>query len=71
MSNPFNGENARYVVLVNAEDQYSFWPTSIAVPAGWRVVFGEAEFGPCAEYIAENWTDMRPRSLVKQLRQTP
>ncbi|NUR05135.1 MAG: MbtH family NRPS accessory protein, partial [Streptomyces sp.] len=30
---------------------------------GWRVAFGEATRAECLEYVEENWTDMRPRSL--------
>jgi MbtH protein len=28
MTNPFDDENATYVVLVNQEGQYSLWPAS-------------------------------------------
>ncbi len=32
-------------------------------PAGWRVVFGEESRAACVEYVEQNWTDMRPKSL--------
>jgi hypothetical protein len=35
--------------LVIDEDQRSLWPTFAAVPAGWRVVFGEST--PAGELI--------------------
>ncbi len=41
-SNPFDDENGTFFVLVNAEEQHSLWPTFAAVPAGWRIVFGES-----------------------------
>ena len=36
--NPFDDPDGTFVVLVNDEDQHSLWLTSLAVPAGWRVV---------------------------------
>jgi MbtH protein len=64
MSNPFEDPDGLYVVLSNAEVQYSLWPVFAEVPAGWQVVFGEAGRAQCLEYIEQNWTDMRPSSLV-------
>jgi len=63
MSNPFEDANASYGALVNDEDQYSLWPTSIAVPEGWTVAFGPDSRAACLEFIEQNWTDMRPKSL--------
>ncbi|MGW3461139.1 MbtH family protein [Streptomyces olivaceoviridis] len=64
MSNPFEDPDAQYLVLRNAEHQHSLWPTFVDVPTGWDVVFGAASRTECTEYIEENWTDMRPKSLV-------
>jgi MbtH protein len=64
MSNPFEDENASFFVLINDEQQYSLWPVFADVPAGWSVVFGSAPRAACLEYVDENWTDMRPKSLV-------
>jgi MbtH protein len=63
MSNPFEDANASYRALVNDEDQYSLWPASIAVPEGWTVAFGPDSRAACLEFIEQNWTDMRPKSL--------
>jgi uncharacterized protein YbdZ (MbtH family) len=64
--NPFDDETANFYVLVNGEDQHSLWPTFKQVPGGWTIVFG-AEDGAsrqaCLDYVDENWTDMRPKSL--------
>jgi MbtH protein len=52
-----------YAVVVNAEEQYSIWPTELADPAGWERT---GVVGPKAECLAEVervWTDMRPASL--------
>lgn len=64
MNNPFDDENGSYLVLVNAERQHSLWPANIDVPAGWSIVFGAATRTACLAHVEENWTDMRPTSLV-------
>ena len=51
-----------YVVVRNAEDQYSIWPTSRAVPAGWSVTSQSGTRAECLAYIGEVWTDIRPLS---------
>ncbi|MGN7158185.1 MbtH family protein [Dietzia cercidiphylli] len=61
--NPFDDQNGKFYVLVNEEAQHSLWPTFADVPLGWEVVFGAAPRGECVEYVQENWTDLRPRSL--------
>ena len=63
MTNPFEDENGRYLVLVNDEEQHSLWPSFAEVPAGWRVVFGEDTRSACVAYVEEHWTDLRPASL--------
>jgi len=63
MTNPFEDENGRYVVLVNDEEQHSLWPAFAEVPAGWRVVFGEDTRSACVAHVEEHWTDLRPKSL--------
>jgi MbtH protein len=64
MANPFEDSDASYYVLMNAEGQYSLWPGFADVPDGWRVIFGEAGRPECLEFIEQNWTDMRPKSLI-------
>ena len=66
MTNPFDDADGRFLVLINDEGQHSLWPAFIEVPAGWRPVHGEADRDSCLEYVEQNWTDMRPRSLVEQ-----
>ena len=67
MTNPFEDPDSPYVVLVNDENQHSLWPVSIDVPAGWTVVYPSNTRDACLKYIDENWTDMRPRSLVERM----
>lgn len=62
MADPFENEDASYLVLVNHEGQHSLWPEVIDVPAGWQVVSGGSR-PECLGYIEANWTDILPRSL--------
>lgn len=62
-TNPFEDENADYLVLVNDEDQHSLWPADLEVPAGWRVAHGAASREQSLSYVEAHWTDMRPASL--------
>ncbi|MBB6171883.1 MbtH protein [Nocardiopsis mwathae] len=64
MSNPFDDAEGRFLVLVNDEGQHSLWPSFAEVPAGWRTVFGEDTRDACLAYVEENWTDLRPKSLI-------
>ncbi|EFF88549.1 MULTISPECIES: MbtH family protein [Streptomyces] len=63
-TNPFEDEDARYLVLVNEENQHSLWPAFAEVPAGWTAVHGEDSRQGCLTYVSEHWTDMRPASLA-------
>ncbi|MBH5338100.1 MbtH family protein [Streptomyces pactum] len=64
MTNPFEDENGTYVVLVNDEGQHSLWPSFIDVPAGWTVAHPEDTRAACLAFVEENWTDLRPKSLI-------
>lgn len=67
MSNPFEDEQASYLALVNDEGQHSLWPEFADVPAGWTIAFGPDGRQECLDYINENWTDMRPKSLIEAM----
>jgi MbtH protein len=67
MTNPFDDPDAEYFALVNDEGQYSLWPTFADVPAGWTVAHGAGTRQACLDHIERNWTDMRPRSLVREM----
>lgn len=67
MTNPFEDEQAEYLVLVNDEGQYSLWPVFIDIPNGWRATGPKGERRLCLAWIDEHWTDMRPLSLVRQM----
>lgn len=65
--NPFDDESGKFVVLVNNEEQHSLWPVFADAPAGWRVASGAAERAACLDYIEQNWSDCRPKSLLERL----
>jgi MbtH protein len=67
MTNPFENDDAKYLVLINDEGQYSLWPAFIDVPQGWKIVRDADTRQCCLDYINQNWTDMRPRSLVNEM----
>ena len=67
VTNPFDDEDGKFFALVNDEGQYSIWPVFAEVPDGWAVAHGEDSRASCLSYIEENWTDMRPKSLIADM----
>jgi MbtH protein len=67
MTNPFDDEDGEFLVLVNDENQHSLWPVFAAVPDGWRTAHGPTRRAACLSYVEENWTDLRPASLVRTM----
>lgn len=67
MTNPFDDENGDFLVLVNEEGQYSLWPSFKDIPAGWAAVGPRGHRNECLAWIEQNWTDMRPLSLVRKM----
>jgi MbtH protein len=59
-----------YLVVVNAEEQYSIWPVDKGIPAGWNAVGKQGPKSECLQYIEEVWTDMRPLSLRRRMEAT-
>ena len=57
--NPFDDDNGNFFVLVNDEEQHSLWPAFADGPAGWRVVYCEAERAGCLDYIEQKWHKSR------------
>ena len=56
-----------YKIVINAEEQYSIWPTSKDNPPGWFDAGKSGSKEECLAFIAEVWTDMRPLSLRKSM----
>ena len=59
----FDNENARFLVVINHEQQYSIWPEYKAIPEGWSAVGMSGDKATCLAHIEKVWTDMRPLSL--------
>lgn len=60
-------DTALYLVLVNDEEQYSFWPKGKEIPAGWRAAGKEGTREECGAFVDKVWTDMRPLSLRRKV----
>lgn len=57
-----------YLILINNEEQYSLWPSYLAIPNGWKAIGKERTKDECLSYIEKTWIDMRPLSLRKQMK---
>lgn len=57
-------------VLINNEGQYSIWPAGQEAPKGWTETGTRGSKSECSEYVQNNWTDMRPLSLQKEMSKT-
>jgi MbtH protein len=55
-------------VVVNDEEQYSIWPADRELPGGWRRDGFTGTEEECLAHIDETWTDMRPASLRRWMR---
>ena len=70
-TNPFEDDEAGFLVLVNEEGEHSLWPASVDLPLGWTVTHPEAGRQECLDYVEKTWTDMRPHSLVRAVEGGP
>jgi MbtH protein len=61
--NPFDDASGRFRILVNEQEQYSLWPDDLDVPEGWESVRSGLGHQEALDYVEEQWTDLRPRSL--------
>ncbi|ONI75092.1 MbtH family protein [Actinosynnema sp. ALI-1.44] len=66
-TNPFDDPDGTFHVLVNDEGQHSLWPSFADVPSGWTVVVRETDRQSALDYVEQNWTDMRPASLIRAM----
>jgi MbtH protein len=57
-----------YAVVINDEEQYSIWPEGRDLPPGWHRDGFTGTEEDCLAYIDETWTDMRPASLRRWMR---
>jgi MbtH protein len=45
------------------------WPAFVDVPDGWTVTKRSDSRASCLQYIEEHWTNMRPNSLMRQMKE--
>lgn len=64
MTNPFEADDGEFLVLVNAEGQYSLWVAFREPPKGWWPTGPRGSRQVCLDWIDSHWTDIRPRSAV-------
>jgi MbtH protein len=38
------------------------------VPDGWTIIHNSDSRAACLEFIKENWTDLRPKSLIEKMK---
>ncbi len=57
----------QFQVVVNHEEQYSYWAVDRDLPAGWRAEGTVGSKQACLDHIERVWTDMRPKSLREAL----
>lgn len=62
--NPFDNENLTFLVLKNAQGEYSLWPEFHALPTGWDVQYGADTRAACIAYIEKHWTSIHPFQLA-------
>jgi MbtH protein len=58
----FDDESQEFDVVVNAEEQYSLWPSGRELPAGWRLAGFRGLKSDCLAHIDTVWTDITPLS---------
>ena len=63
--------HARFVVVVNHDEQYSIWPDHRDLPDGWRDAGFRGVREDCLAHVEQVWTDMRPLSLRRALEADP
>jgi MbtH protein len=55
-------------VVLNHEEQYSVWPADRENPLGWSDAGKSGTKAECLAFIKEVWTDMRPLSLRRLMK---
>lgn len=63
------GDESRYQVVHNDEEQYSIWQADRELPLGWYPDGTTGTRQECLDHIERVWTDMRPLSLRRRMEQ--
>jgi MbtH protein len=60
-------KEADFLVVVNAEEQYSIWAAERDLPLGWTAEGTRGSKQECLAHIEKIWTDIRPLSVRQGL----
>jgi MbtH protein len=69
MRNQNEDDSMIYRVVRNDEEQYSIWAAHRSNPLGWRDEGKSGTKTECLEHIGNVWTDMRPLSLRRKMKE--
>ncbi len=58
----FDDASQDFEVVMNAEEQYSIWPSGRELPAGWSLAGFRGPKSDCLAHIDTVWTDITPLS---------
>jgi len=58
-----SGDEIKFCVVVNPEEQYSYWFQDSPLPAGWEATGFVGSKPECLIEIDKIWTDMRPLTV--------
>ena len=64
---PQSSDQMKFCVVVNPEEQYSYWFHDSPLPAGWDSIGFVGCQSECLIEIDKIWTDMRPLSVRKAI----
>ena len=66
-----NVDKMKFCVVVNPEEQYSYWFQDSPLPAGWESTGFVGSKPECLIEIDKIWTDMRPLSVRNAIKSGP
>lgn len=58
MDNPFDDDDAQFLVLINEQEQRSLWPDGHSIPEGWEVEHGPESREDCLSHVEDVWTSI-------------
>ena len=66
-NNQKNEHRSNFCVVINSQEQYSYWFADSQLPAGWKSTGFIGSREECLTEVENIWTDMRPLSVRKAL----
>lgn len=58
----FDEANGPFLVLINAQREYSLWPEHLETPGGWVIEFGPAAKNQCCQHIEQRWLSLQRKA---------